>query len=112
MPRIGKIYITTVFLRCTVDISYYVFQVIACVNNQEEMDLLQYRYPSICGHLLCTLGCRTTPCVQHGIFLFFCFCLFLVDKVVNLNTIKDVVDTCLQETGGLGANCILDTGGS
>lgn len=32
-------------------------------------------------------------------------------KVVDLSTASNLVDVCLQETGGLGVNCIIDNGG-
>ena len=32
-------------------------------------------------------------------------------RVVDLNTTPNLVDVCLQETGGLGVKCIIDSGG-
>ena len=32
-------------------------------------------------------------------------------RVVDLSSSQNLVDLCLQETGGLGVNCIIDSGG-
>lgn len=32
-------------------------------------------------------------------------------RVIDLSAGQNLVDLCMQETGGLGVNCIIDSGG-
>ena len=32
-------------------------------------------------------------------------------RVIDLSSSQSLVEVCLQETGGLGVNCIIDNGG-
>ena len=34
-----------------------------------------------------------------------------LDKIVNTVTIKDLIEVCRQETGGMGVSCVVDQGG-
>ena len=37
--------------------------------------------------------------------------MFLVVRVIDLSAGQNLVDLCMQETGGLGVSCIIDSGG-
>ena len=36
---------------------------------------------------------------------------FPIVRVIDLSAGQNLVDLCMQETGGLGVNCIIDSGG-
>lgn len=38
-------------------------------------------------------------------------CFVYVVRIIDMSSTQNIVDVCLQETGGLGVNCIIDSGG-
>ena len=38
-------------------------------------------------------------------------CVFALVRVVDMSSTVNITEVCLQETGGLGVDCIIDNGG-
>ena len=81
---------------------------IATVSNADEATILQKLHPTLRKRV--PVYNSLCHCINDKVCITNCVNVYSV-RIVDMSSTQNIVDVCLQETGGLGVNCIVDSGG-
>lgn len=104
IPLKGKGEFSFLIFVLQIDTSYVYFppQVMVTVKSPEEAAIMKKLYPSLrklSGWTMIQNVIAWLLLAPHAV------------RIIDMSSTQNVTEVCLQETGGLGVDCIIDNGG-